>query len=496
MNKLGGFEFFRFSNNREYIFFVSLIFGGFSYLYIDHLAFTSSGLVIAYLIFGTNLCVSLYRLPYGIVLTLFISLYIGDFPRDILNLYTELQVEKSTNFYVPGSVSISKFTLLNILYIINTILAGYRLITDSPKGRFGFLMFPFSLYVIGTVSLLYSIISNETLVMKTIATDVRFPAFLIFGFVQGLYLLRKNYFNLLLEMLILLPFIIGIRVIIFMVSDIYFRTPSFYFGTNTTISMTVLAYLIASKSYSLYSSWVFRLGLYVSLLEPSRSFLLILSLISMISLIMSVYLDREQGKSRSTGTHYVSELLFIGFFILLIVGLYNPIVYDFIAWKLNVFNEILSSDQKFSESGSLRLYELMNVSTELSDSIYQMLFGKGFGGAYTFNAFHFNSVDPLDLKSYSVDQLQTRVYFATHSFSTYMLLKYGLVGLGIYLFIPLLIMFKAFKRLKRQKLYFLLFFLTGISIYYYYWRLDLAFLIAASFAYFSDKRYKYITESQ
>ncbi|PIS45052.1 MAG: hypothetical protein COT22_07280 [Ignavibacteria bacterium CG08_land_8_20_14_0_20_37_9] len=484
------FEFARLSNNRGFIFFASLILGVSTYLYIDHLAFTSAGLVISYLIFFTNLCVSLYRLSWGIVLTLFLGFFIVDYPRDILNLYTELQVEKSTNFYVLGSVTISKLTLLNILFIVNTLLAGYRLIIVRVKGRFGFLGFALLLFAIGCTSLLYSIVSQEVHSMKAIATDLKFPAFLVFGFIQGLYLVRVNAFGLLLEMLILLPFFIGIRAIIFMVSDIYFLTPSFYFATNTTISVSVLAYLIASKSYSIYSSWVFRLGLYVSLLEPSRSFLLILSLILGISLFMSVFLLREKGMTKSAKTHYVSELLFIGFMLLFIVGLYNPVVYDFIAWKLNVFNEILSSDQQLSESGGLRLYELMNVSAELSDSIYQMLFGKGFGGAYTFNTFPFNSADPLDLKSYSEDQLQSGIYYATHSFSAYMLLKYGLIGLGIYLLIPLLIVFKAFKSLKYHKVHFLLLFLSAISLYYYYWRLDLAFLMSALWAYFYSSKFR------
>lgn len=480
----GDFGITRLSENRKFVFIISLIIGISTYLYIDHLAFNSAGLVISYLIFLASLCVSLYRLSWGIVLTLFLSFFIVDYPRDILNLYAELQVEKSTNFFVIGSVTVSGLTLLNILFIVNTLLAVYRLTIRQMQGRFGFLGIVLLLFTIGCASLLHTLTSQEFVVMKAIPSDIKFPAFLIFGFIQGLYLVKVNAFGLLIKMILLLPFFIGIRVIIFMVGDIYLLTPTLYFGTNTTISLSVLAYLIASRDYTIYSSWLFRFGLYVSLLEPSRSFLLILVLVIIVSYLMYVFLSKKVAIVKATKSHYIAELFIIGFSFLLIIGFYNPVVYDFMLWKLNVFSEILKSDQQFSESGSLRFYELMNIVAEISDSVYQLLFGKGWGGGYTFAAYPFYSVDPLDLKSFSEDQLQSGIYYATHSFSAYMLLKYGLVGLVMYLLIPVLIIKKAMKFIRIHKMHILLLFLSGISLYYYYWRLDLAFLMSSLWAYY------------
>lgn len=492
--KRDNFEFDRLLNKRGFLLLLSLILGLSTYLYIDHFAFTSTGLVVSYLIFFANLCISLYRLSWGIVLTLFFSFFIAEYPRDILNLYAELQVDKSANYYVLGSVTISKLTLLNVLFIVNTLFAGWRLILARDKGKFGFLWLTALLIAIGCTSLVHSIVTQEVLTMKAIATDLKFPAFLLFGFIQGLYLVRANAFSLLVEMIIILPFFIGVRVIIFMVSDIYLLTSSFYFATNTTISLSVLAYLIASKRHSIYSYWVFRLGLYISLIEPSRSFLIILLLIVAISFVISVFMPSRQDGTKAAKTHYLSELLFISSLLSLLVSLYNPAFYDFMLWKLNVFKEFLTSEQEISESGSLRLYELFNVSGEISHSIYQMFFGKGWGGSYTFNAFHFNSVDPLDLKSYSEDQLLSGIYYATHSFTSYMLLKYGLVGLLFYLMIPLLIVFKSYKLLRCNRYYLLFIFLPTIGLYYYYWRLDLAFLMAALWAYIYNGRFKHHRE--
>lgn len=469
------------SNNRHKIIIISLVFAISSILFIDNFAFTSAGLVVSYTIFATNILLSLRRLSWGIILTLFVSYYIPDQPRNILNLYHELQVDKSVEFYTLGTITVTKLTLLNILFIFNTLLASYKIFSTKSKYRFGFIFIPICMILFGSVSSLYSIAIGDTFAFRSITSDLKLPLFLIFGFMQGLYLTRTNAFDLLIKIIFLLPFLIGIRALLFIGSDIALASPSFYFATNTTISVSVLSFLVATKSKSVYSYWPFRMGLYMSLIEPSRGYLIILS-ITLLAAYFSSFFFKANLCQRSK-TNYITELLFIGFFILFLAGLYNPVFYDFAVWKLNVFSEIFFSDQQLNESGSLRISEFLNVISEISNSIYQFIFGKGLGGAYTFNTFPFQSSDPLDLKSFSDNQLSTGIYYAAHSFSTFMLLKYGIVGLTMYIFIPFRIIKSLLRSSKIQPIIILLIFISATSIYYFYWRLDLAFLLSAIWAY-------------
>ena len=173
---------------------------------------------------------------------------------------------------------------------------------------------------------------------------------------------------------------------------------------------------------------------------------------------------------------------------LLVLGLYlyNERLFNFLLWKLNVFDALFSSSGEMSGSGKVRTLELQNIWYILSQSLYEFLFGKGFFATYTLEAFPLTNIGVIDLKSYSMDQLNSGIYYATHSFSSSMLLKYGIVGLSIYISLPLYLAYKLYR--QNQNLILIL--IPIILIYSYYWRIEFALLIGLLFG-ISTKKKKY-----
>lgn len=452
-----------------------------AFIYVDYLAFLSIGKYISYILFLFIILLSLYKLSYGIVFTLFLSIFISEFPRDILNLYSDIQVSKTTEYNVLSTIVVFKFTLLNILFIFNSSLAFIKIIKVRIK-PINFLIF---IYVgLGLISLLYSLMFHENTLTKAILTDLKFPLFLVFGFIQGIYLYRTNSLHLILLMIFLLPIFSGIRVLFFIINDIYTISPKFYFMTPSMISLIVLSYLILTKNNVVYKSFIFRLPLYMSMIEPSRGFIVMSAIFITLSLLLS-FLNKKNG---ILNYKILLEFFLIFFSTLGILILYNPNVYGFLIWKLNVFMELLDATHDMSGSGKVRIYELLNVYRENMNSFYQYFFGKGFGGTYSFDYFPMYDVEALDLKSFSNDQLQTGIYYSTHSFSSYMLLKYGLVGLFVYLLFPLKIIADSFKNIKNSNLHIIILLFTILSIYSYYWRLEIAILIGIFFTFYNELR--------
>ena len=120
-----------------------------------------------------------------------------------------------------------------------------------------------------------------------------------------------------------------------------------------------------------------------------------------------------------------------------------------------------------SGSGSVRILELKNIVWETFDNPLYVFFGKVYGGAYRYSKFpEYLIGETLSLDSYSLDQLESHKYYLVHNFTSQMILKYGFIGLIMYLSIPLV----TVKKLRDKNYMFLVFYVILGCIYTYYWR--------------------------
>ena len=99
-------------------------------------------------------------------------------------------------------------------------------------------------------------------------------------------------------------------------------------------------------------------------------------------------------------------------------------------WKMNI-TKIFSNDYEMSGSGKVRVIEMDNVLFEISQNILNFLFGKGLNGTYTFTQYPM-TISGVGLESFSSDQLTSGIFYSTHNFTSFYLLKLGFIGLFIY----------------------------------------------------------------
>ena len=161
----------------KYKFFILVIMTSFfSFIYIDYFSFSSMGTFISLVIFFAVVLVStFYSLSFGIILTLFLSLYIGEYPRDILNLYDEIQTTKTVTYNVLSSVTLIKFTLVNLLFMFNSVLAFFKIINFAFRKKH---ILVFSLFIlIGFASLFMSLVFDFNYILKAVMSDFKFPLF-------------------------------------------------------------------------------------------------------------------------------------------------------------------------------------------------------------------------------------------------------------------------------------------------------------------------------
>ncbi|WP_103866240.1 hypothetical protein [Aquimarina sp. I32.4] len=450
----------------RYKYFAIFLIALFTFLYVDFWSHSWLGILVSVLLFIVFSTISLLDLSKGIIITLLYSLLIIEFPRDILDVYSALQVENTIQYNVLNTVKIGPFTLFVYLVFFN----AFMVLLKSKKLKLNFLCLVLLaiLLLIGLSSMLRIFLLQGYLhYPNLIITDIKFILFVLAGMIQGSYLFRKNKIDQLLGVIMIVPAIIGLRSIFFLFSDILAHKSNLDLMTNPYLSLGVLTVLLIKGDWGIYKNWVLRILLLLSLLNPSRGFFVLAFLFVFCALSWKFYRKIPFNSSFIIQAVLIIGLVFIGIFI------FNERLYNFFIWKLNVFSELFNEKVDTSGSGKVRYLELSNVVTGLSQSLYETLFGKGFAATYDFSHHPIRNVGVIDLKSYSKDQLTSGVYYTTHSFITGILLKYGLSGLFIYLFLP----FRIILFYLRKRKYLLFVILPVLLIYSYYSRIEFMLLI-------------------
>ena len=463
-------------NNLIYILSLAII----SFIYVDYIAALPLGNTISLIIFTIFIFISIRNLSLGIILSLFYGITTMEYPRDILDVYSALQVTNTVSYNVMNTITIGPLSLLVYLFFINTFLALYRLKMIIYYEKI-FLPIMLSILLIAFISTFLNLLKvHDIFSYGLLITNIKWFLFIFMGYVQGYYIYKKNYINTMLQWFYLLPIFFGLRNMMFLTNDMVNMAPKLDLMNQAYLSLVVLIYIIVKGKWGIYENIFYRLLLFISLLNFSRAFLVFFAFSIMIA-----YFWKAHEKIRFNISLIVNLSIIMG---LLVLGLYlyNERLFNFLLWKLNVFDALFSSSGEMSGSGKVRTLELQNVWYILSQSLYEFLFGKGFFATYTLEAFPLTNIGVIDLKSYSMDQLNSGIYYATHSFSSSMLLKYGIVGLSIYISLPLYLAYKLYR--QNQNLILIL--IPIILIYSYYWRIEFALLIGLLFG-ISTKKKKY-----
>lgn len=438
-----------------------------SFIYIDYLSISSFGSLFSFVLFFIFIFISIKNLSLGILICIFYSIVVLEFPRDILDVYDALQLSNEMSFNVLNTVKISPFTLLVYLFFFNTILALYKMKFKIKNNRTLFLILGLMLFFAFISTLITLFVDGTIDFPSLIITNSKWFQFILIGYILGTYLYKQNQIKKFIDWLYLLPIFFGLRNIFFIGNDFITASPKLDLMNQPYLSLIVLVYIVIKKDWGIYNNHLYKILLFISLLNFSRGFIVIMVISLLLILFITFY------KKIRFNLLFIFNIIILFSIPIFVLYLFNDRLFDFLLWKINIFNELTNSDIELSGSGKVRIIEMQNILYIFSENIYQLFFGKGFFATYNFQAFPLNDVGIIDLKSYSNDQLSSGVYYSTHSFISSTLLKYGLLGLVFYMIIPLYVSYKLYV----QKCHLILILIPIILIPSYFWRIEFMLII-------------------
>ncbi len=439
--------------------------------YIEIAATSNAGTILSLLLFVFLASLSIKNLPDGIAAAFLIAVLVPENPRDILDVYEALQVEKSVQYNVISSVSIGPGSLLLHLFLFNTVLCLLKISSSSIKTWK--LAVVWTLFFSGCAGMFFEALQTGGIAQPgVVITDIKFPLIILLGLIQGSYLYSTNSADKISVAIYTAPLILGARVIFFLANDVISGTPKLDVMTHPLLSACVLGYCILEKPKYPYNNLLGRFLLYLSLVNASRGLIAI-----QIFILIACFLYPIAKSSINKGKR-ATELLLIGTAIVVAVAATSPRLFDFLLWKLSDIDTLVG-DAELSGSGQVRKLELANITSAMSNPI-TFLVGKGFGGTFTFIEHPLPLDIDLDLKSFSAQQLKNKVFFTTHSFMSGILLKFGAIGLLIYFFIPVFIAIA--RRNDPRIMPPLLSLIASSCVYNYYWRIEYMLLVGILFA--------------
>jgi hypothetical protein len=428
------------------------------------------------------LCVySTFFLAKSILFFWFTCVLLPEFPRSILDLYASLNLG-DVQYNVISSVKLGPLTLTNIFIFYFLFIAMLKV-----KRIEGYAVFtiPFLLLIfcISLMSTILDLQERTFFSFPQLITSSKYYIFtLVFSLISILVLNEKSnkviVVDLLARLIALIPPILGLRAVFFIISDFALKNPSLDLMTQPLLSICAMYFYVLTKNkhFSIYSNpLVFSLVL-ISLLTTSRSVMAIV-LFSMFCLLIIVFITKSKGEDKLNGLKKYSRIvayLFITLSAFLVsISITNERLYEFVKWKASEFT--LDSNSTPSGSALVRKHEIINIANDADKNLYVLLFGKGFGSHFNFEYSPPPLNETLDEKSFSLNEIENGEYYNPHTFIATLLLRFGVLGLGVYLLIPILTSMFFFKKSIP------LAFLSLLLIYNYYFRFEFQLLMVLMF---------------
>ncbi len=453
----------------------------FSYLIIDFFSLNYSGVIISILIFIFLSVYSTFYLARSILFFWFTCVLFPEFPRSILDLYVSLNIG-DVEYNVISSVKFGPLTLTNIFIFYFLFIAILKV---KRVHRYAVLTIPFLLlmFSISLMSTILDLQDRTFFSFPQLITSSKYYIFtLVFSLISILVLNENSnkaiVVDLLARLIALIPPILGLRAVFFIVSDFALKKPSLDLMTQPLLSICAMYFYVftRNKHFTIYSNpLIFSLVL-ISLLTTSRSVMAIV-LLSLFFLLMLVFLIKSKVDDKLSSLKkcgriviYLSVTLLT---LLVSISITNERLYDFIMWKASEFT--FDSNSTPSGSALVRKHEIINIANDANKNLYVLLFGKGFGSHFNFEYSPPPLNEKLDEKSFPLKEIENGEYYNPHTFIATLLLRFGILGLGLYLLIPI------FTSILFMRKSIPLAILCVLLIYNYYFRFEFQLLMVLMF---------------
>lgn len=328
-----------------------------------------------------------YSLSYSLFITLiFSTILLGARPRELHLIPLELR--GSFEYYSFHAQKLFLFSFSTTTLLIYSVFLMLRKRLVLRKNKLLSIIF-----FIGLISQIVGLISGKILV-QFIISDLKWLIAFFIGlnikFSKKEIILMRNHLTILMYSTIIITFFS-------LLSDFLLDDFKFKYSINFIYIVPVIGFLLLIKAKK---TSLFLLNIPITTTD--------------IFLYLGLMFKKVKLKS----------VLFISSFVLIFVMIYGIAIDDvendsFAGFLLRETK--INSDITVDKSLLVRTFE---IGSFLKGSELNIIFGRGFGGYFVLDDFPLN----LDLSDFSEFELINKKFNQPHTFITYLLMKFGLIG--------------------------------------------------------------------
>lgn len=458
-------------------------------IYTDYFTKDAAGVAVSYFVVCGSLLLAVFNFRLGTLAAMFVLFAFPTFPRDLLNLYQDLDATgQKLVFASPKYLTLAGFALIIWLFVA---LAGLATLRIAFRGlRFGTpairRIFTFSMLL--TALLLTAAFATVATggggaPLKEIVSDLRFPVMLALGAIIGCEFIHccgstEEASRQLLQLLVVVTVISGFKVAFFILDDrlsgglfrLSFSNP-FNFIFPLVLTILWLGRRFGLRPGALLAVFIF--GVIASVPDGRGPIIAF-----MVEIVVLFFLVRRFERPRVGALAFRGAGLLCAVALLLVgIAASSPRMWEFLQWKGSFLYD-KSFYRQLDKSPAVRIAEFQNIVAQNARNGVGLLVGKGAGGAFTYKSYSLPFI--LERNDYSAPELASGIFYHPHTFVNYWLLKGGVLAVALYLGVFYWVWKRALRSLRVRLAPFpiLMALLVPTAILEAFWRPDLTMIIA------------------
>lgn len=326
-------------------------------------------------------------------------------------------------FFSPNMVKIFGPTASTTMVFIVFVVVIMRLLRKSrfPINKKLAPIYLFTILIL-VVTLVNAAFFDKVGSLALIISDLKYPIFIITGYLL-VYQARVSKDDL-IRYIIFIGLTLGISAVILFYIDISTGKLLLNYNPNVYFSIIALGYFLVYFKFTGISSYLIFITIALGAFPIIRGEQLVFAITLLTSLLIMFSSYKSQNKILKT-LSIISILAGFAFYLLLNDNTLTQFFYR----KIAIF---MTGNFSIDQSSMVRFDEFIAIVTVKQPSdLFQLLFGTGFGGTFSFN----ESVSyQLGLADYSMVEISNNQFSQPHLFLTYLLLKYGVFGTFFFIF--------------------------------------------------------------
>lgn len=441
-------------------------------LWINHWGNNELWKICAYLNILMILVAFLFNSSLGLRFFFYSIFLISEFPRNLFS-FQSISTE-ITQYYNIHTVSIAGFSGSLITLIVIFIISLFKLKGLIPRyGKILPFTISFIFLMLISTALQLIFINSQIFSLKYMISDVKPILALTIGLYFGLVNSSSEKPLSIISDIYNLGLILGLKTIILLTLDLIIEGRVLLeFNNQPYIVFPILfTSLLIKERMRIVQTLILLFGAFTI----SRSIILFTTLGYLYSIKFYFQYYRK-------GLKLLFSIPLLLIFCVMIGIVKIPIeVTNFFLFKLQFFTKELISGN-LSSSPGIRLYEFLNIVSNMFQNIKVFLIGKGFGSYFEFQS----NIQPIKITEfdYSTDQIIDNKYYKPHTFINYTLLKGGIIYFSFYVFLIYSLYKKGKNYLKKSRLKLGLF-LIILSFFApnFFWKFEYMFLFGLILTY-------------